>query len=148
MLQKLVLMSVLLVAAAAPSGLAATRTTAAAFAPGQQWSIKSTMPTTAKVVINRLEPWQHQIIVHVSLVDVPIPPNMPGAGGTTDIGHMPFEQSALAASVDRLIATGALPAASFENGYKGWQDAKGGVFTITVEDAINFVFQALSQPKR
>jgi hypothetical protein len=135
----------MLIAAATPSGLAAAPGPAPAFAPGQVWSIKSTLPTTARVVIGRVEPWDSQTVVHVSMIDVPIPKDMPGAGQTTAIGHMPFQQSALAASVHRLLATGASPAPSFESGYKEWQDAKGGVFTIDVESAIKFVFQALSQ---
>jgi hypothetical protein len=145
MLKRLVRLSMMLIAAAAPSGLTAAERPPPAFAPGQIWSIKSARPTTAKVVINRVEPWEHQIVVHVSIIDVPVPRDMPGAGRTTDIGHMPFQQSALAASVDRLLATDASPASSFESGYKQWQDAKGGVFTINVEQAITFVFQTLSR---
>ena len=144
MLKKLVRVAVMLIAAATPSALAAAPSPAPAFAPGQIWSIKSTMPTTAKVVIGRVEPWDNEMVVHVSMIDVPIPKDMPGAG-TTVIGHMPFQRSALAASVNRLLATGAAPASSFESGHKEWQDAKGGVFTIDVESAIKFVFQALSQ---
>jgi hypothetical protein len=145
MLKKLARLAVMLIAAAMPSGLAAAPGPAPAFAPGQIWSIKSTRPTTAKVVIGRIEPWDNQMVVHVSMIDVPIPKDMPGAGQTTVIGHMPFQQSALAASVNGLLATGASPAASFESGHKEWQDAKGGVFTIDVESAIKFVFQAVSQ---
>jgi len=37
------------------------------FAPGQIWSIKSTPPTTAKVVIVRIEPWHKRAVVHVEL---------------------------------------------------------------------------------
>src|SRR5450432_4861642 len=74
------------------------------FAVGQEWSIKSASPTTAKAVIDRLEPWHEKVVAHVSIVDLPIPQGLPGAGGTTVIGHMPFERSAFAASVDRLLA--------------------------------------------
>ena len=145
MLKKLVRVAVMLIAAATPSGMAAAPSAAPAFADGQIWSVKSALPTTAKVVICRVEPWDNQMVVHVSMIDVPIPKDMPGAGQTTVIGHMPFQQSALAASVNRLLATGASPASSFESGYQEWRDAKGGVFTIDVENAIKFVFQALSQ---
>jgi hypothetical protein len=115
------------------------------FAPGQEWTIKSASPTTVKVVIDRLEPWLEKVVVHVSIVDLPIPRGVPGAGGTTVIGHMPFEQSALAASVDRLFATSVSPPPSFEAGYKNWQDAKGGIFTVSVEKAIEFTLQAINR---
>ena len=145
MLKKLLWLSMMLMAAAGPSGLMAAQSPAPVLTPGQMWSIKSALPTTAKVVINRVEPWEHQVVIHISVIDVPIPRDMPGSGGTTVIGHMPFQQSALAASVDRLLATGASPASGYESGYKAWQDAKGGVFTINVEQAIKFVFQTLSR---
>jgi len=115
------------------------------FAPGQEWSIKSASPTTAKVVIDRFEPWHEKVVVHVSIVDLRIPQGVPGAGGTTVIGHMPFDQSALAASVDRLLATGVPPPSSFEGGYKHWQDAKGGIFTVSVEKAIEFTLQTIGR---
>jgi hypothetical protein len=115
------------------------------FAPGQEWSIKSTSPTTAKVVIGRVEAWQNTVCVSVSIVDVPIPQDMPGAGGTTQVAHVPFEKAALVASVDQLLATNVSPDPNFESGYKQWQDAKGGIFTISAEKAIEIVFQTINQ---
>lgn len=115
------------------------------FAPGQEWSIKSTSPTTAKVIIGRVEQWRDRVSVNVSIVDIPIPQGDPGAGGVTQIAHIPFDKIALAASVDQLLATGVSPAASFESGYKQWQDAKGGIFTISVEKAIELMFQTVNR---
>jgi hypothetical protein len=114
------------------------------FAPGQEWSIKSASPTTAKVVIGRLETWDHsKIIVHVSINDVPVPRDVAGAVATTSIGHMPFDKAALAASADRLLSSNVPPAPAFESGYEQWKSAKGGVFTISVEKAIEIVVQTL-----
>lgn len=115
------------------------------FAVGQEWSIKSASPTTAKAVIDRLEPWHEKVVVHVSIVDLPIPQGLPGAGGTTVIGHMPFERSAFAASVDRLLAINVPPPSSFEGGYKHWQDANGGIFSVSVEKAIEFALQTIGR---
>ena len=86
------------------------------FEPGQEWSIKSASPTTAKVIVGRVEPWRDRVSVNVSIVDIPIPQGLPGAGGVTQIAHIPFDKAALAASVDRLLATGVSPASSFESG--------------------------------
>jgi len=111
------------------------------FAPGQEWSIRSTAPTTAKVIIGRVEPWGgDRIAVSVSIVDVPNP-----QGGVTVISHVPFDKTALAGSVDKLVATGVSPDPGFEGGYKQWRDAKGGIFTISVEKAIEIVFQTIHQ---
>ena len=115
------------------------------FASGQEWSIKSAAPTTAKVVIVRSEPWHGNVAVHISVVDVPVPQGVTGVGGTTVITHMPFDRSALAASVDRLLATGVPPPSGFEGGYKYWHGAKGGIFTVSVEKAIEFTFQAVGR---
>jgi hypothetical protein len=115
-------------------------------APGQEWSIKSATPTTAQVIIDRLEPWHGQTIVHISVVNVPVPQGMPGTGNTmTTITHMPFEQAALSASLDQLLATGTAPPPGFEDGYKHWQDANGGIFTISVEEAVAFTLQVIGQ---
>jgi hypothetical protein len=115
------------------------------FASGQEWSIKSASPTTAKVIIGRVEPWRDKVSVNVSIVDIPIPKGVAGTGGVTQIEHIPFDKTALAASVDRLLATGVSPSPGFENGYKQWQHAKGGIFTISVEKAIEIMFQTINQ---
>jgi hypothetical protein len=114
------------------------------FAPGQEWSIRSTAPTTAKVIIGRVESWSgDRIAVSISVIDVPTP-----QGGVTVISHMPFDKAALAGSVDKLLATGVSPDPGFEGGYKQWRDAKGGIFTISVEKAIELAFQAIPPQQR
>jgi hypothetical protein len=115
------------------------------FVPGQMWSIKSATPTTAKVIVGRVEDWNGKTAVHVSVMDVPIPAGAPGAGGTIGIGHMPFDESALAESVDKLLETGVSPGPNFEAGYNQWQSAKGGIYTVSVSAAVATVFQALGQ---
>lgn len=118
---------------------------APALTAGQEWSIKSSSGSTAKIIIGRVEPWRNRVCVSVSIVDIPIPLGAPGAGGVTQIAHIPFDEAALAASVDKLLATGVPPAPSFESGYKQWRDAKGGIYTISVEKAIEIMFQTINQ---
>ncbi|MES5484928.1 hypothetical protein QMZ05_19395 [Bradyrhizobium sp. INPA03-11B] len=115
------------------------------FAPGQEWSIKSSSTTTAKLIIGRIEPWSGRVVVEVTLVDVPIPQHLPGAGGTTIIGHMPFDDVALMESVDRLLAVNVSTASNFESGSRQWREAKGGVFTVSVEKAIEIIFQEIKR---
>jgi hypothetical protein len=107
-------------------------------APGQKWSIKSPTPTTAKVVIGRVEPWKdNKIAVHVSLVDVPMPSSGSNAIALTTVDHVPFDRAALAESVDQLLATNASPAPPFEGGYERWRsDKHAGIFTVSVSQAI------------
>lgn len=106
------------------------------FAPGQEWSVTSTQPTTMKVIIGRVEPWNGEIAVHVTVIDIVGPPGALNAGRTITIGHMPFEQSAFAASVSQLLATDVPLPAIFEEGYRDWRQAKGGIYTISVAKAV------------
>jgi hypothetical protein len=114
------------------------------FAVGQRWSVKTAAPSTLRVVIGRVEALAgDNWIVHVSLCDVPIPAGMPGEGDVLDIGHMPIDVRALAASVESLVATGVTPARYFEDGYDEWRAAGGGAFTCSVPEAIKFAFDSL-----
>jgi len=113
------------------------------FSPGQMWSIRSSSPTPMKVIIGRIEVHGEITTAHVSLIDVPIPEGLPGAGGSMIVDHAPFELSALASSVDKLIATGVQPALGFQSGYDQWKSARGGVYTITVSRAVALMFEAV-----
>ena len=115
------------------------------FAPGQMWSIKSELPNTTKIIVGRVEAWNRTIAVHVSMVDVPIPAGVPDAGQTMRIEHAPFEQSALTASVDHLIGTGVPPNSGFESCYDEWRTAQGGIYTISVQEALAAMFETLAR---
>ena len=101
-----------------------------ALAVGQVWSVRATPPTTAKVIIGRIEPYGGRTAVSISVIDAPTD------HGPVTIAHMPFEERALVASLGQLISTGAAPAPDFEQGYLKWKLDQGGVFVISVADAI------------
>ncbi len=105
----------------------------AGFAEGQEWSVKSLTQSTTKVIIGRIEPWRDKIAVHISIVDIPVSQET-GAFHISKIVHIPFEESALAASVDKLIATGVPPARDFDSGYKQWKEHNGGIFTVPIAE--------------
>jgi hypothetical protein len=107
------------------------------FTPGQKWSIKSSTPTTVRVIVGRVEPWEDKVAVHVSLIDVAIPSRESNATELITVDHIPFDSAALAGSVDQLLATDASPAPRFESGYGHWRSEKSaGVFTVSVSEAI------------
>lgn len=110
-------------------------TTDAGFAVGQEWSIKSSTQSTAKVIIGRIEPWRDKTAVHVSIVDIPVSQET-DALRISEIAHMPIEESALVASVDKLITTGVPPARDFDSGYKQWKEHNGGIFTVPIAEAM------------
>lgn len=105
------------------------------FAVGQEWLVKSIPPGTAKVIIGRIEPWRDKVAVHVSIVDIPVSQE-PGAFRITQIAHAPFEKAALAASVDKLIATGVRPAQNFDSGYAQWKEHNGGIYTVSIAQVL------------
>jgi hypothetical protein len=105
-------------------------------AVGQEWSVKD---TTAKVVIGRIETLGRFDVVSVSILDVPTD------RGPTAFAHAPFEKSALAASLDRLFATGVATDPNFEQGYQQWKSANGGVFTLSVAKAIAVTLQTIER---
>jgi hypothetical protein len=116
----------------APVGRAAEP--AAAFSPGQTWTVKN---SPAKIIVVRVEPWHDRTVVHVSIIDMPAPDDLKWLD---HIGHMPFDRDALAASVDKLVASDAKPENGFEQGYANWQANQGGIFTISVPAAIDILF--------
>ena len=95
-------------------------------------------------MIGRIEPFGDKTVVHVSIVDVPIPPGLPGAGRFTVIAHAPFDRAALADSVDKLIGTATL-APDFQRGYDQWRAARGGIYTVGVEEAVRLAFQTIGR---
>lgn len=126
---------VVLIGCIGAASLVGRSTAGAGFDVGQEWSIKSSTGSTAKVIIGRIEPWRDKIAVHVSIVDIPVSQGM-GGMPIGEIAHIPFEESALVASVDKLIATGVPPARDFDGGYKQWKENNGGIFTVPFAEAM------------
>ena len=123
----------------------AGRTQTPDLAIGQEWSVKSGTPTSVKVIIGRFDPGPDgHTIVSVSIIDIP-PGDGPASVNPTTVGHAPFDESALAASLDRVVATGVAPAANFEEGYGMWKSAQGGFFTLGVLEALAAIRTMIEQ---
>ena len=110
------------------------------FAPGQMWSVQSDVGSTIKIIVGRVEPFGLRTAIHVSVIDIPDQ----GAGGPNGIAHMPFDETALSASVAKLMDTDAVPSINFERGYQNWQRDEGGVFSISVVEAVGLILQTLT----
>jgi hypothetical protein len=115
------------------------------FIVGQEWSIKSSQRSTVKIVIGRIEPWQDKIAVHVAILDIPNSRVGVGATVLTQIARIPFEKSVLAESVGDLIATAVTLPPDFDDGYRQWKEHRGGIFTISVAQAIVLAQNTLNQ---
>jgi hypothetical protein len=71
-------------------------------------------------------------------------------GTQNQIGHLPFAASALASSVVEVESDESPP--KLTEGYRVWRQAfeagKGGVFSISVAEAISFVEKAMEPSSR
>jgi len=106
------------------------------FAPGQVWTLSDPAFSQARLIVDKVETWNNQPIVHVSITNIQTPAAAGQSPGFTTVQHMPFTQEALRASVGTLVQAEGQPFDGFQGGYQQWQDAKGGVFTIPVGQAL------------
>lgn len=112
----------------------------AQIAAGQVWTFKDAPADTARVAIYKIETLGSKEAVHVSVY------NLPREGVFTgEISHMPFERQALEASLDRLTNDTAPSFKNAEEGYRTWQNANGGIFTLSLAQAVAYVVEMTTQ---
>lgn len=111
------------------------------FSPGQVWTFRldagEPAATLTVLKVGTLE--KVGDVVHISVSAVRVP------SGVTRIGHLPMSRAALDKSVIELVRTDKAPPDL--GGYEAWKNAKGGVFTTSVSDAMSFVRQAIERQK-
>ena len=105
--------------------------------PGQVWTIEGEGQEAALLTIQRIEPWGELEAVHVSLTGVSAPSGIRFNG---EMGHLPFERTALENSLGELVGTDGVMTATFEEGYAEWQSAHGGLFELPVAEVIDVIF--------
>jgi hypothetical protein len=125
-----------MVVSLASTGVAMAQT---AIAEGQVWTFKNAPAETARVVIMRIEPYGDGEAVHVSIYGLPTHP----APFDGTIAHMPFERSALEASLSTLMDETPRVDLPFSGGYRMWRDDHGGVWTLSIREAIATVMKTM-----
>lgn len=63
------------------------------------------------------------------------------------IGHMPFSEKAIDGSVLELLKSGVVVPPSFDDGVATWNKQKGGVFDLTVSEAVDVVVSVAQTPR-
>ncbi len=107
------------------------------FRPGQVWQYK-TRPSEEKSLLTILKVESSPklgTIIHVRVDGVRLR-NCTGGPEPDNFEHMPFSRDAIERSVTKLV-TEKKEIPSFEDGYNEWQKACGGVYTITVAEAVS-----------
>ena len=131
---------------AAIAGLASpARAQEPAFAAGQIWSLAAPMNPQARIRIGRIE--DDGETVHISLWGVParIPEDSDAIASSLVAGHLPITKTALRASVAAQVSEEAPADLGFEDGYRTWRDAHGGVFTISVSEIVDVIFATVRE---
>lgn len=122
-----------------------TNTAESKYKAGQVWSYKtrpSEDQSTLTIVKVETDP-AFGTIVHISIQGCRIKNPKAPKGYTDVIPHMPFSEDAIDHSVVKLLRTN-VPLPEFQRGYEEWRRAKGGVFTTSVAEGIEFAERALS----
>jgi hypothetical protein len=110
------------------------------FVIGQVWTLKDA-PASARFTVMRIEilPTEPPTrAVHGSLSGFPA---IAAGAEQLDVNaaHIPLSDKALLKSVDKLESTGAPVTAAFNKGYLQWRRAEGGVFYVTVAEAVGYI---------
>jgi hypothetical protein len=111
------------------------------FSPGQVWTfhLDASEPAATLTVLKVETLEKLGEVVHISVSAVRVP------SGVTRIGHLPISIAALEKSVVALVGTDNAPADLA--GYEQWKRAKGGVFTVSVSEAMSFVRNAIERQR-
>jgi len=117
------------------------------FAPNQEWFYHARPQDAGSTVVIGLIQDDPKLgrIIHIAVRAVNIRNSRVPGGVMTQVGHLPMSEAVLAASVTQLKGIVA-PPESVSVGVKEWERAKGGVFTISVAQAVDYVEQVLGGP--
>ena len=119
------------------------------YQPGQVWTYdhRESEDASHLVILQIDKDPKLGTIVHVSIDGVSLRNPQVTGGVTHQIGHLPFSKDAKDRSVRDLVSSRPLP--DFQEGYSAWREAyensQGGIFTITVGEAVESMEQVLNQ---
>lgn len=123
------------------------------FKVGQIWDYQNrTGEENSKITILKVEKYYgKEIVIHIYVNGLKIKNELRANGVSDDIGHLPMSKESLDKSVTKLISeNNKLP--DFKEGYENWKEAfdnkKGGIFTISVSETINFVEETMKSGKK
>ncbi len=83
-------------------------------------------------------------IVHISVENLKVKNARRPQGFSDRLPHTPISTDALDQSVTELVKEDA-PLPDYLEGYRTWQEHRGGVFTIPVAECIEFTERAINQ---
>lgn len=107
------------------------------FRPGQMWQYKTRPNEEASTLtILKIETLPKQgTIIHIRIDRIRV--KTCKGGPEPDELHLPFTRHAVERSITKLVKEGSIP--DFQAGYDAWKNACGGVYTISVADAVQSI---------
>ena len=120
------------------------------FKVGQVWNYKTrSNETNSTLTICKVEEvGKLGIVVHISISGVKLKSPQNKDGLAQEISHLPFAESAVKQSVTQLVTNG-VATTNYVEGYQIWRKAveegKGGIWTVTVSEAINAMESMLNK---
>jgi hypothetical protein len=86
-------------------------------------------------------------VVHISIFNLKIKnPSAPN-GFTDQAGHVPIAGANLRSSLKEKVKR-TIPDVDWREGYRMWQEAKGGVFTKSVSECVGFMEEAINRGRK
>lgn len=119
------------------------------FKAGQIWQYETRKgEEESRVIILKVDKTDNEVIVHISVLKAKIKNPQKDGGVSNEIGHLPFLRESIDKSLTKLESSNnKLP--DFIDGYNQWKEAfdsgKGGIFTISVKKAVEYVEQTMNQ---
>lgn len=119
------------------------------FKVGQLWQYETRKgEEESRVIILKVDKTDHDVIIHVAVIKARIKNPQIEGGISNEIGHLPFSRESIEESFTKLESSNnELP--DFMDGYKQWKEAfdsgRGGIFTISVKEAVEYVEQTMNQ---
>jgi hypothetical protein len=106
------------------------------FSPGQVWAYKTRQKEeSSTLTILKVEALPKLgTIIHIRVDKIRLR-NCAGGPEPDKFEHMPFARDAIERSVTKMVKEATMP--DFQEGYDEWRKACGGVYTITVAEAVS-----------
>ena len=123
------------------------------FKVGQIWKYNTRLgEENSTIEILKVEKYDSSgVVIHIYVDGLKVKNPHQLTGFSDKIGHLPLSKDAVLKSVTTLVSEdNKLP--DFKKGYSNWKEAfdnnKGGVFSITVQDAVKYVEEAMSNAEQ
>lgn len=123
------------------------------FKVGQVWKYNTRIgEENSTITILKVEKYEKDgIVIHIYVSGLNVKNPHKPTGQSDEIGHLPLSKDAVLKSITTLVSeNNKLP--DYKEGYNNWKEAfdnnKGGVFSVTVQDVVKYVEEAMSNAKQ